>query len=92
MAAGLVIKIAEVWQSQAGRDQRVDDATAGLRRPAAQLAQQRKIVIADVVPNQIVGARQMLESGGDLRGAEFVNPIVVVEIAGANAMNFRRGI
>jgi hypothetical protein len=88
---GLIVKIADVWQDQSAGDQRIDDGAAGLRRPAVQLVQQPKVIIEDIVPDQIVGAGQMLEPGGDLLGAMLVDPIAI-EIGDADAVQPGRGI
>jgi hypothetical protein len=56
-----------------------------------QLVQQPKVIIEDIVPDQIVGAGQMLEAGGDLLRPILVDPIAV-EIGDDDAVQLGRGI
>jgi hypothetical protein len=85
------VDLAEIGQDQPRDDQRVDNSALGLRRPAVQLAQHRQVIALGVVSDEAIGARQVLERGGDLIGPVLVDALAI-EIGDDDAVRLGDGV
>src|SRR5262249_44622208 len=83
----LAIEIIEVWQDRSPGDQRINDPALRPRRPVVQFEQRRQVKALNVVTDQHVGPRQVLERFVDLPGPIFIHTIAI-DSADDDAMNF----
>ena len=83
----LAVEAIEVRQDQPPGDQRIDDPALGRRCPVMQFEQRRQVKALNVVTDQHVGPRQVLERFVDLPGPIFIHTIAI-DSADDDAMNF----